>query len=95
MSGVDVETILKQVEALLARAGDLPGEAQQAVEKLLNVVEALSGDKERTRRRGAETVHVSSIRKRKPRRPRRESRMTNRLSPRQQSFLREATTQTG
>jgi hypothetical protein len=45
MSGVDVETILKQVEALLARAGDLPGEAQQAVEKLLNVVEALNADR--------------------------------------------------
>ena len=45
MSGVDVAAILKQVEALLADAGNLPGEAQQAVEKLLNVVEALSADK--------------------------------------------------
>ena len=45
MSGVDVEAILKRVEALLADAGNLPGEAQQAVEKLLNVVEALSADK--------------------------------------------------
>jgi len=45
MSGVDVESILKQVEALLARAGALPVEAEEAVEKLLNVVEALSADK--------------------------------------------------
>ena len=45
MSGVDVESILKQVEALLAQAGVLPGEAVAAVEKLLNVVEALSADK--------------------------------------------------
>jgi hypothetical protein len=45
MSRVDVEVILKQVEALLASAGDLPGAAQQAVEKLLNVVEALSSDR--------------------------------------------------
>jgi hypothetical protein len=46
MSGVDVELILKQVEALLAKAGVLPGEAEEAVEKLLNVVEALSADKQ-------------------------------------------------
>ena len=45
MSRVDVETILKQVEQLLAVAGALPLEAEQAVEKLLNVVEALSADK--------------------------------------------------
>ena len=45
MSGVDVESILKQVEALLARAGALPVEAEEAVGKLLNVVEALSADK--------------------------------------------------
>ncbi len=45
MSDVDVESILKQVEALLAQAGVLPGEAvAAAVEKLLNVVEALSAD---------------------------------------------------
>ena len=42
MSGVDVKTIVKQVEELLARAGALPVEAEQAIEKLLNVVEALS-----------------------------------------------------
>ena len=42
MSGFDVKTILKQVEQLLATAGRLPAEAEQAVEKLLNVVEALS-----------------------------------------------------
>ncbi|MHB8974954.1 MAG: IS66 family transposase [Pirellulaceae bacterium] len=45
MSGVDVKTIVKQVEELLARAGALPEEAEQAIEKLLNVVEALSADK--------------------------------------------------
>ena len=38
MSRVDVETILKQVEQLLATAGPLPTEAEQAIEKLLNVV---------------------------------------------------------
>ena len=42
MSRVEIETILKQVERLLATAGALPAEAEQAVEKLLNVVEALS-----------------------------------------------------
>jgi hypothetical protein len=45
MSGVDVQTILKQVEELLARAGELPAEAEHAVGRLLNVVEALSADK--------------------------------------------------
>jgi len=42
MSRVEIEQILKQVEQLLAAAGALPAEAEQAVEKLLNVVEALS-----------------------------------------------------
>ena len=42
---MDVETMVKQVEELLARAGALPEEAEQAIEKLLNVVEALSADK--------------------------------------------------
>ena len=42
MSRAEIETILKQVERLLATAGTLPAEAEQAVEKLLNVVEALS-----------------------------------------------------
>ncbi|MHB8969160.1 MAG: hypothetical protein ACYC3X_04330 [Pirellulaceae bacterium] len=45
MSGVDVKLLVKQVEELLARAGALPEEAEQAIEKLLNVVEALSADK--------------------------------------------------
>jgi len=45
MSGIDVQTILKQVEELLARAGELPAEAEQAIGRLLNVVEALSADK--------------------------------------------------
>jgi hypothetical protein len=44
MSGIDVNAILKQVEELLATAGDLPEEAELAVEKLLNIVEALSAD---------------------------------------------------
>ena len=42
MSRVEIETILKQVERLLAAAGTLPAEAEQAVEKLLNIVEALN-----------------------------------------------------
>ena len=42
MSRAEIATILKQVEQLLAAAGTLPAEAEQAVEKLLNVVEALS-----------------------------------------------------
>jgi hypothetical protein len=42
---VDVESILKQVEQLLAQAGALPEAAEEAVEKLLNVVEALSADR--------------------------------------------------
>ncbi len=41
MKRLDIETILKQVELLLATAGVLPIEAEQAVEKLLNVVETL------------------------------------------------------
>ena len=45
MSGLNIKSILKQVEALLAQAGALPTEAEQAVEKLLNVVEALISDK--------------------------------------------------
>ena len=45
MSKVNVSAILKQVEEQLSKAGDLPPEAEQAVEKLLNVVEALSADR--------------------------------------------------
>jgi len=45
MGAVDVETVLKQVEALLAGAGELPAEAEQAVGILLNVVETLSADR--------------------------------------------------
>ena len=45
MRRIDVETILKEVEALLARAGELPAEAASAVAKLLNVVEALCADR--------------------------------------------------
>ena len=45
MSKLDIKSILEQVEALLAQAGALPPEAEQAIEKLLNVVEALSSDK--------------------------------------------------
>jgi hypothetical protein len=46
MSRVDVKTILKQVEQLLATAGTLPQEVQQAIEKLLNVVESLCADRQ-------------------------------------------------
>ena len=41
MSRREIETILKQVEQLLATAGPLPAEAEEAVEKLLNVVESV------------------------------------------------------
>ena len=46
MSRIDVKTILKQVEQLLAMAGTLPAEAEEAVEKLLNVVETLYADRQ-------------------------------------------------
>jgi len=46
MSRIDVETILKQVEQLLGTAGTLPDAAEQAVEKLLNVVETLCADRQ-------------------------------------------------
>jgi len=45
MSKLNIKSILEQVEALLALAGALPSEAEQAVEKLLDVVEVLSSDK--------------------------------------------------
>ncbi|MFT7642582.1 MAG: hypothetical protein ACI9G1_004340, partial [Pirellulaceae bacterium] len=45
MSHLDVEKILQQVEELLGKAGALPEDAECAIEKLLNVVEALSSDK--------------------------------------------------
>lgn len=41
----ELEAILKQVDQLLAQAGDLPDDAALAVSKLLNVVEALTADK--------------------------------------------------
>ncbi len=45
MSTLDVKAILAQVEELLAKAGELPTVVEQAVGQLLNVVEALSSDK--------------------------------------------------
>jgi hypothetical protein len=45
MSKQDGTTSLEQVEVLLASAGDLPPEAEAAVEMLLNVVESLNSDK--------------------------------------------------
>ena len=42
MSRREIETILEQVEQLLATGGTLPAEVEEAVEKLLNVVESLS-----------------------------------------------------
>ncbi len=45
MSRFNVEEVLKQVERLLAVAGSLPSEAEVAVEKLLNMVEALCSDR--------------------------------------------------
>ncbi len=45
MSRFNVKEILKQVEHLLSVAGSLPAEAELAVEKLLNMVEALCSDR--------------------------------------------------
>ena len=45
MSTSDLQSILKQVEEQLAKAGELPAVVEQAVGQLLNVVEALSSDK--------------------------------------------------
>jgi hypothetical protein len=44
MSLGELEGILKEVDQLLAQAGDLPDDAALAVSKLLNVVEALTAD---------------------------------------------------
>ena len=46
MSSSGVSEILKEIEDLLALAGDLPAKSELAVEKLLNVVEALSSDRQ-------------------------------------------------
>jgi hypothetical protein len=46
MSSSAIQEILKEIEELLASAGDLGSEVELAVEKLLNVVEALSSDKQ-------------------------------------------------
>ena len=45
MTKLNVSSILKRVEQLPAKAGELPPEAEQVVEKLLNVVETLSADR--------------------------------------------------
>jgi hypothetical protein len=45
MSRNDVESILKHADQLLNIAGELPVDAQQAINELLNIVEALSADK--------------------------------------------------
>ena len=45
MSWTEVRAIIEQVEQLLAAAGELPEQAELAIEKLLNVVEALSADR--------------------------------------------------
>ena len=46
MSESDVRSIVEQVERLLREAGELPEQAALAIEKLLNVVEALSADRQ-------------------------------------------------
>ena len=46
MSGADVRSIISQVEQLLSEAGELPEQAALAIDKLLNVVEALSADRQ-------------------------------------------------
>jgi len=45
MSRFDVEEVLKQVEHLLAVTESLPAEAELAIDKLLNMVEALCSDR--------------------------------------------------
>jgi len=46
MSSSAIQEILKEIEELLASAGGLTSEVELAVEKLLNVVEALNSDKQ-------------------------------------------------
>jgi len=46
MSSQSIQELLQEIEDLLATAGDLRPEAELAVEKLLNVIEALSSDKQ-------------------------------------------------
>ena len=46
MSTSDLQSILKQVEEQLAKAGELPAAVEEAFGRLLNVVEALSSDKQ-------------------------------------------------
>ncbi len=46
MSGPDVRSMIAEVERLLAEGGELPEQAALAIEKLLNVVEALSADRQ-------------------------------------------------
>ena len=45
VSTSDLQSILKRVEEQLAKAGELPAAAEEAVGQLLNVVEALNSDK--------------------------------------------------
>jgi hypothetical protein len=45
MTSPDLVAIIEQVEQLLAEAGELPSQAELAIEHLLNVVEALDADK--------------------------------------------------
>ena len=45
VSTSDLQSILKQVEEQLAKAGELPAAVEEAVGQLLNVVEALNSDK--------------------------------------------------
>ena len=46
MSKFDIQSVLAQVEQLLREAGELPLEAQLAIEKLLNMVETLCADRQ-------------------------------------------------
>jgi hypothetical protein len=45
VNGVDVQTILKQVEELPAQAGSLPAEVERVGGRLLSMVETLSSDR--------------------------------------------------
>jgi len=46
MSSSGVQEILKEIEDRLATVGDLPAEVEASIQQLLNVVEALSSDKQ-------------------------------------------------
>ena len=46
MSNSGVQEILQEIEERLATVGELPAEVETSIQQLLNVVEALSSDKQ-------------------------------------------------